>query len=488
MIQILHKIKTNMTRVFKTPHSNKSVVLKRAIITTSVIASISIGSVYASNDKYENANVNTVYHIYHKGELLGTVSDKSVINSLLGEKYQKAMKVYQDYEFAKEEQISYVPEKVFTPVYDNEGAVQQVQQAFSAMASAEAIMVDGKTVAFVSNKEEAEQVIKRIKMKYVPEEILTKLANGADKVEYNDLFIKDVRIKENVTYSEGKVFPEDILSVDEAVKLLKVGTLQEKKHVVAEGEVLSQIANSYDLTLDQLIQLNPGLDEDKLIHIDDELNVTTHVPLVTVVVDMEAVRDEVIPFEIEVKEDNTVFKGTTKVAQEGANGEKISKYNIVKENGMLTQKVMVGETIVKESTKKVVIKGTKVIPSRGTGDLSWPTIGGYISSPMGYRWGKQHKGIDIAGPRDRSILAADNGKVVSAGWDDGGYGNKIVINHNNGMRTVYGHLAKIEVKVGQTVSKGQEIGIMGSTGNSTGLHLHFEVYEDGVLKNPRKEL
>ncbi len=99
------------------------------------------------------------------------------------------------------------------------------------------------------------------------------------------------------------------------------------------------------------------------------------------------------------------------------------------------------------------------------------------------RWGRYHKGIDIARPWDYTIKAADNGVVVSAGWA-GSYGNRIIIDHQNGMRTLYAHLSQINVSVGQTVAAGQKIGVMGSTGNSTGVHLHFEVYKNGVLQNP----
>ena len=122
-----------------------------------------------------------------------------------------------------------------------------------------------------------------------------------------------------------------------------------------------------------------------------------------------------------------------------------------------------------------------MIPSRGEGRFAWPTVGGYISSPMGYRWGKMHKGIDIARPSNRTIKAADNGVVVFAGWDSGGYGNKIIIDHRNGFRTLYAHMSSLKVSVGQTVSKGSAIGIMGATGDATGVHLHFEVYKNGGL-------
>lgn len=102
---------------------------------------------------------------------------------------------------------------------------------------------------------------------------------------------------------------------------------------------------------------------------------------------------------------------------------------------------------------------------------------------MGPRWGSYHRGIDIARPSNYSILASDNGVVTAAGWD-GSYGYRVIINHNNGYQTLYAHLSNIYVSVGQVVPKGSVIGKMGSTGNSTGIHLHFEVTRNGKLINP----
>ncbi|MDQ7860051.1 M23 family metallopeptidase [Peribacillus frigoritolerans] len=110
-------------------------------------------------------------------------------------------------------------------------------------------------------------------------------------------------------------------------------------------------------------------------------------------------------------------------------------------------------------------------------------MGGYISSKQGQRWGKLHKGIDIARPATRTITAADHGIIETAG-NSGGYGNKITIDHNNGYKTVYAHLDSIDVKAGQKIEKGMKIGMMGSTGHSTGVHLHFEIYKNGSLVNP----
>ena len=127
---------------------------------------------------------------------------------------------------------------------------------------------------------------------------------------------------------------------------------------------------------------------------------------------------------------------------------------------------------------------------KGSGILGWPTSGGYISSPMGTRWGAMHRGIDIARTNRSSnppILAADGGTVVSAGMVSS-YGNKVEIDHGNGIKTLYAHLSTITVRAGQKVSKGDQIGVMGTTGDSTGVHLHFEVTVNGTIQNPMSYL
>ena len=108
----------------------------------------------------------------------------------------------------------------------------------------------------------------------------------------------------------------------------------------------------------------------------------------------------------------------------------------------------------------------------------WPADG-VISSGFGWRWGRLHAGLDIAAPIGTPILAAATGVVDYAGWSDGGYGNMIDIRHPDGTITRYGHLNEIYVKEGQSVSQSQSIGAMGSTGFSTGPHLHFEIRPNG---------
>jgi murein DD-endopeptidase MepM/ murein hydrolase activator NlpD len=117
-------------------------------------------------------------------------------------------------------------------------------------------------------------------------------------------------------------------------------------------------------------------------------------------------------------------------------------------------------------------------PPQFTGYI-WPAKG-VLTSGFGRRWGRMHKGIDIAAPIGTPIFAAAPGEVVSAGWNSGGYGNLVKIRHADGSVTYYGHNSRVLVREGQRVAQGEQIAEMGSTGRSTGPHLHFEVRPDGT--------
>jgi murein DD-endopeptidase MepM/ murein hydrolase activator NlpD len=111
--------------------------------------------------------------------------------------------------------------------------------------------------------------------------------------------------------------------------------------------------------------------------------------------------------------------------------------------------------------------------------FAWPAQGS-LTSKYGRRWGRMHKGIDIAGPVGTPIVSAADGTVIFAGWSSGGYGNLLEIRHNDGSTTRYGHNSRLLVSVGQQVRQNQQVAEMGSTGRSTGSHLHFEIRTSGM--------
>ena len=135
----------------------------------------------------------------------------------------------------------------------------------------------------------------------------------------------------------------------------------------------------------------------------------------------------------------------------------------------------------------MVKKGIKSPYEAGIAFLSRPTEGGYISSLFGeVRKPSIHKGIDIAKSLGADVNASLEGKVIQAGYNNGGYGNLIVLEHSNNMKTYYAHLSNIYVNVGEMVKQGDIIGAIGSTGNSTGPHLHFELRINNEPVDPSK--
>jgi murein DD-endopeptidase MepM/ murein hydrolase activator NlpD len=115
---------------------------------------------------------------------------------------------------------------------------------------------------------------------------------------------------------------------------------------------------------------------------------------------------------------------------------------------------------------------------RGSPNLIWPAQGAFTSG-YGWRWGRMHKGIDIANNVGTPVVAAAKGRITFAGWHDGGYGYLVEITHEDGSMTRYGHNSNLLVREGQVVEQGQMISLMGSTGRSTGPHLHFEIHPAG---------
>ncbi|MGW6665321.1 MULTISPECIES: peptidoglycan DD-metalloendopeptidase family protein [Peribacillus] len=432
----------------------------------------------------------TIQHVYLNDEFVGSVTDETEIEKIVADKVEEAQEDYPDFTFDKEAQLTFVPEEVFDEEVKEDQAVKGIQDQLNVKAEAYEIDIDNQAVAYVASKEDAEDVLEKITLLYVDEEEYAEYESGKkesekdlDPLKESGSRILDIEFSLPVTSIKTMVYPDEIKSVDETLSMIEEGKEETTIYEAKEDEDLEAIATRHDMDLDQLLELNPGQDENKDVKEGERLYVTQRTPYLNVMVEREVFKEERIPFQKKVKEDDELLKGEIITEQIGNEGILGFTYNVSETNGKKISETIVKKEVTEKAKTEITRKGTKVIPSQGSGTYSWPADGGYISSKQGQRWGKLHKGIDIARPTTRTITAADHGIIETAG-NSGGYGNKITINHNNGYKTVYAHLDSIDVKAGQKIEKGMKIGMMGSTGHSTGVHLHFEIYKNGSLVNP----
>ncbi|MBP3952624.1 peptidoglycan DD-metalloendopeptidase family protein [Bacillus suaedae] len=471
-----------------------SYITKRLVVSLQLLVFCSMVFIFsgANTVNAEKSSIHTIYHVYINGKHIGFINNKEAVETILAEKVEQSKIENLDLSLQIKEEIEVIPEIVFHDRSENELVTSTLTDQVSVEAKVAALEINEETIIYLPSEQEAEKVLEQLTAPFVSKEDYESFFNSEVKVEteekkitleIGDVLYKDISFTKDVEIAEHVVDPTKVISVTDAVDLIKKGVLKETPYIVKEGDVLGAIANNHGLTTKELLDINKDLNEDSVINIGDQLNVTVYEPIVEVLTTKVKKVEEDIPFETEVQEDSSLWKGDQKVTQEGSTGKQVIEYEITEQNGKMVKREILSEEITEEPVKKIVVKGTKVIPSRGSGQVAWPAVGGYISSYQGNRWGRFHRGIDIARPSNYNILSADNGTVTSVGYQ-GGYGNVVRINHNNGIETLYAHLDSIDVSVGQTVSQGQKIGVMGRTGNSTGVHLHFEIYENGQLKNP----
>ncbi len=251
-------------------------------------------------------------------------------------------------------------------------------------------------------------------------------------------------------------------------------------HVVADGETLSSIAQKYGLSDTNTIIWENDLQPGAPLKPGQELRILP----------IDGIRHKVARGE-------TIYTIAKKYGLDENQAQAIIDYPFNEFKNDETFDLMVGQTLmVPGGTKQDTTfaenpqpktKFAAITPSAGavtaSGSFVWPAAGRITQFYSFF-----HKAYDIANHDGGPILAADSGTVVAAGWDNTGYGNHIRIDHGNGYLTLYGHLSVLQVRVGQTVTRGSVIGQMGSTGHSTGTHLHFEIRHGGVNEDPGKYL
>lgn len=483
---LLQSVNHHSKNMAKTASTYIATNKKTAVSVTAGLVLTVVGGAVAN--AYYQSNIISVYHVSVNGKEVGVVNSPDVVRQWEKGKLQQEQAKHNGVTLKPSEYISFTEEQSFKGEFDNVATLKKLEDTAQIQVEAAKIVVNGELIGYAASQEQADLVLSTLKNRLSGVNLNASrkkavAAASLDSVSKN-VAIKQVKFKEDIHTEMDSVPADEVTTADKLEMLLSKGTAQQVVHTIEEGDCITCIAKRYGITSKDIYANNPGMNKDSLLQLGDKINVTAFRPKVTVQVVEEVTQDEMIDYTTETKTNAKVPKGETKVIQDGKEGKKLVTYQLTKENGEVVGREMLTENVVAQPVTKIIERGSKVIPSRGTGRISWPA-GGYVSSGFGTRWGRLHAGIDIAG--SGVARAADNGRVIEAGWH-GGYGNMVLIDHGNGLQTRYGHLSKIQVSVGEIVEQGKVIGVKGSTGDSTGVHLHFEVLKNGAPQNPMKYL
>lgn len=305
-----------------------------------------------------------------------------------------------------------------------------------------------------------------------------------------------VEFESKITYEPGLYLTESIVSEDSIIRLITTKKTVAAYYTVVEGDSPLGVISKLGMTEDELAKLNPDFSLDSSLFIGDKLLITQEEPFLAVTVTRKEIYEESTDYETEYVDDSTHYQGSSTIIQDGVKGTERVTADVSYINGVETRRKVLSRVTVSEPTSEIIALGTKEIPSgvtasipenRPVGQFIWPVggfDGGKISEMMyGYGGYYKHGGIDIVAPYGTPIFAAESGTVILAQWYYG-YGNCVMIQHDNGIVTVYGHSSYLHVVQGQRVTAGELIADVGSTGQSTANHCHFEVRINGVQMNP----
>nr|WP_122012539.1 M23 family metallopeptidase [Maliibacterium massiliense] len=472
----------------------KRSVARRVAMTAAsmlVLVALLAGGLWAGKELTDpTKNLVQAKAVYFDGIPVGTVADGEELEGIVDGIYADLSQEYGVDVLNKQQLV--LEEKLVDPrfIAAPEDVGNAVRKNIDVQVHATVLMVDGLAAVAVSSKDEAEWVLAQVKAPYA-------LEGNAD-----------VQFAEKVAIEERDINYAMLKSKEEALQLLTTGVDKVVPYTVKSGDTISQIAKDNNLTVADLRAANAAIANTDNLDIGMTLNLIKPQNLVNVTYTKQVTTVSALPFETQTQDSANLYEGETKVQQEGAEGERQLVETVSYINNVEVGRATVSDTVTREPVAKIILKGTKQKPvSKPSGGSSgnatskppsnnpsasgfiWPVGGGSISSGFGSRWGSFHYGIDIAAPAGTAVYASKAGTVVrtTSGWG-GGYGNMVEIDHGNGVRTRYAHNSANLVSVGQQVAQGQQIAKVGSTGDSTGNHCHFEIRINGTAVNPTSYL
>ncbi len=422
-------------------------------------------------------NVTYALDITADGQHVGYVTDEAVLTEAQDMLRQRIIRTADDtsnFEMNPEISVVAVNADLVSDVDDMTDNL--IRMSNEDISEAQGLYIDGDFYGAVTDTALIENILYKT---------LDSYRTGAENETVS--FVKDIELR------QGLYLTDSIVSSEEMENLLLSNQEAEITYTVVEGDSPILIADKNGIPYSEFKALNPGIEETCLI--GQQTLIATEKPFLSVKVTREETYTEDIAYETETTEDNSQYEGYTKTVQEGQNGVREITASVEYVDGYETSREVLSTEVLQEPVTEKIVKGTKQKVSYSTGKVLsassgsgsyggsfiWPVggNGGYISC----YYSSGHKAIDIANSYGTNIYASASGTVILAGWYST-YGKAVIIDHGNGVQTLYAHNSSLNVSVGQYVSQGQVIAAMGSTGYSTGNHCHFEIRINGGRYNP----
>lgn len=437
-----------------------------AVFTTVTLTTVVI-VVFVSSISY--------YEYSYYGKKLGVTKSKRIVYDTIGVISKKlientganvSLNVERDIEFKKVYSFNLSADS-------EEDILNTLTYMKDLQVDAFAISVDGVRKVILENEETARQMLADIRAQFAGEK---------EGVEYTD-----VHYEKPVSIDPVSVKLGDIWNSEDALSYLTTGRIKSVKHTVSDNESITEIAAQYGVSRAQLEAANPGVDLEALSP-GMELALSEPNAVITVISSEIATYYEDIEYGKQYIDNGAIYQGEEEVKTPGVYGKNEVVASISRINGKAVSTKVLSTTKLSDPVPAVVYRGTKPIPERiGTGTFILPVRQYIFTSGRGWRWGRMHEGVDLASSAGTKIYAADGGIVTYSGWQNG-LGYCVYIDHGGLLTTVYAHCSKLLVSVGDQIYQGQNIALMGSTGNSTGSHLHFEVIYNGEHRDPEDYL
>ncbi len=436
---------------------------------------------------------NEYYQVYLEGEILGVVKSKDKLEDYI-DKQGDSLKA------------KYNIDKVFGPasleirkIVTYNKKVNSEEEIYNKINKLKPFTIRGyqfnlknefsDRVIYVTDLKVFEEAAENTIKTFVGEEIyhLYKTENQI-KIETIGNLVENVYLEDNITFKETNIAVNNKIYLDSAelAQFLLFGSKNDKqKYKVMVGDTVEKVAFNNKISVEEFFISNPEFtSKSNLLFAGQEVVIGIPDPQIRVVVEEHIVRDVVNEFKPEVRYDESRIVGDDEIIRKGENGLNRVTQKTKTINGVIVFVEPMSDEVLKPTINQIIVKGKRNPPKIATSlTWLWPTQSGYvITTQYGYRANpfsnkrEFHQALDIAIGYGAEIYATNNGVVSKIGYEGGGYGNYIIVNHNNGYYSLYAHLSRSLVTVGQVVPSGHLIAQMGSTGASTGPHLHFELW------------